>query len=117
MEAREDLALVCGLSGLTAWETEVLGASGWTVTRLATLEDCDEATLKAVLWQVQQREEEFSVDKEKLSEGRKTYWMHMSRTNVNFGAGPFTRRSELTHSPRLSWLVQPRGPDGQLGLA
>ena len=68
MEAREDLALVCGLSGLTAWETEVLGASGWTVTRLATLEDCDEATLKAVLWQVQQREEEFSVDKEKLVE-------------------------------------------------
>ena len=64
MDARDDLALVAGLFGLTAWETDVLSSSGWTVT----LVDCDSTVLDAVLWKIQQREEEFAVSRDAMAE-------------------------------------------------
>ena len=68
MDARDDLALACSLSGLSAWETDVLERAGWTVTRLATLEGCERSLLDALLWRIQQKEEEFTLDVKTLQE-------------------------------------------------
>ena len=68
MDASDDLALICGLAGLNTWETAVMEAAGWSVTRLATLQDCGRETLEAMVWRIQQRESEFAVSTDTLSE-------------------------------------------------
>ena len=68
MEAGDDLSLACSLAGLSSWQTSVLEKSGWTVTRLATLQDCGEDVLKAVIWHIQQKEDGFDVSREALAE-------------------------------------------------
>eukprot|EP00913_Durusdinium_trenchii_P006689 g6286.t1 len=68
MAAQEDRALVEGRTSLTDDELAVLRRSGWTVTRLATLEGSGDDALGAVIWKLQQRDEEVTVDKSRLAE-------------------------------------------------
>lgn len=51
MDNADALALICSLAGLAGREISALERAGWTMTRLATLRGCDEATLRAVVWQ------------------------------------------------------------------
>ena len=68
MAAQEDWALVEGRTSLTEDELEILKKSGWTVTRLATLDGCGDDALGAVIWKLQQRDEEVTIDKSRLAE-------------------------------------------------
>ena len=68
MDPSDDLALVCSLAGLDQQQTSALETAGWSVTRLATLEDCDEDLLRAVIWRVQQKEENFVLGTDLLKE-------------------------------------------------
>ena len=57
-----------GRTSLTEDELEILKKSGWTVTRLATLDGCGDDALGAVIWKLQQRDEEVTIDKSRLAE-------------------------------------------------
>ena len=68
MEEEDDWGLICSLAGLKGWESDALRRSGWTVTRLATVQGCDPSVLDAIVWRVQEREEAFAVNREKMED-------------------------------------------------
>ncbi|CAK9071764.1 Apocytochrome f, partial [Durusdinium trenchii] len=70
MEARVDPRFreVYQTLGLKGWESDALRRSGWTVTRLATVQGCDPSVLDAIVWRVQEREEAFAVNREKMED-------------------------------------------------
>lgn len=55
-------------ANLTESELVALRKSGWTVTRLAALVDDEASALKAVLWRLQQQEDEVTLDEDRLAE-------------------------------------------------
>ena len=68
MDAGAELALLASLAGLNAFEIRAIESGGWNVTRLATLADHPGDVLRAVVWKIQEKHEEFAPSMEVMED-------------------------------------------------